>query len=213
MKTDISIPYNQCKALIKNADLLLFKAPKFPSVGWWISKYTNSPYSHAALAYWEDRKLYALEFREFKGSRQYPLDSYILNEQQSIDVFRAITIFEHPIIGYTTKLGYYVTYDTHVFNAQTSNYIVECAKELMGLEYSWATILKMAKTYIPLLRFKSNHKTEDEWHATHAYVCSTLVTYCYRKCFVDPVPFLADRYTSPGDLARSGLFFKLFSIK
>jgi hypothetical protein len=210
--TNIILDYNNAEFLIRNADILLFPAPSFPSVGWWISKYTNSPYSHAALAYWEDNKLYCLEFREFKGSRQYLLKDYI-DDGQKIDVFRAMNYFEHPIMRYSETFGYVNGYDAHTFNNLTAKNIVNEAKQLLGLSYSWSTILKMGKTYIPFLRFKDNHKTNDEWHETHSYVCSTLVTYCYRKCFVDPVPFLADRYTSPGDLARSGLFWKLFSIK
>lgn len=212
MNSDISINYNQCKSLIKDADVLLFKAPAFPKVGWWISKYTNSPYSHAALAYWEGMQLYCLEFREFKGSRQYLLDDY-LREGYKIDVFRTMSVFEQPVIEYTHNKGYYLSYDTHIFNSNVANNIVTEAKQLLGLQYSWFTIIKMAKTYIPFLRFKTNHKHDDDWYETHSYVCSTLVTYCYRKHFIDPVPFLSDRYTSPGDLARSGLFFKLFSIK
>lgn len=208
---DFMLPYRRYKHLIKDADLLLFKHGGFPCFGWWIGKYTNSDYSHAAIAAWNDVEVDCLEFREFRGSRAYPLAQYI-KEGCTIDVFRPITVFEHPVIEYTHNKDYYLTYDTHIFNSKKAEAIVNTAKELIGMEYDWHTIFKMARTYVPFLRFKQNHKTDDEWHDTHSFVCSTLVTYCYRKHYEDPIPLLADRFTSPGDLARSRLFFKLFTI-
>lgn len=209
---NLVLEYNKYKNLVKNADVLLFHATKFPQMGWWISKYTNSPYSHAALAYWDDGELYCLEFREFKGARQYPLRLY-LEKGNKVDVFRTMKDFNHPTIEYSHNKDYYEAYDEHKFTDDISKKIVNTAKTLIGVEYDWWTIFKMGKTYVPFLRFKTNHKNDDDFHDSHSFVCSTLVTYCYRKHFIDPVPFLADRYTSPGDLARSGLFFKLFQIK
>lgn len=208
---DIKLEYDKYKHLVKDGDILLFKCGKFPCVGWWISKYTNSPYSHAAIAYWENGELYCLEFREFRGSRQYLLGDYVENGD-NIDVFRAMSTFRHPILKHSHNKGYYISNNTHTFDEKTADRIVKTAKKLIGIEYDWWTIFKMAKTYIPLLRFKHNHKTDDDWHDSHSFVCSTLITYCYRKHYVDPVPFLADRYTSPGDLARSGIFWKLFTF-
>lgn len=208
---DIVLSYKKYKGLIKDADVLLFQHGKFPCMGWWIGKYTNSPYSHAALAHRKNGEIECLEFRELRGARPYPLEQYIADGYK-IDVFRAVTVFEHPVLEYTHNKDYYVTYHTHVFNTKVAESIIQTANELMGIHYGWTTIFKFWKTYIPLLRFKHNHKTDDDWHDSHAFVCSTLITYCYRKHFCDPVPFLSDRFTSPGDLARSELFWKLFTL-
>lgn len=210
-QTNYYLPYNKYKGLIRNADVLLFRCGKFPCFGWWISKYTNSPYSHAALAHVIGDEVECLEFKELRGSRPYPLQKY-MDEGAKVDVFRCLACFEHPQLSHTHNKDYYVTYDGHVFNKYVADRIIVEAQSLMGIHYDWRTILKFAKTYIPFLRFKDNHKTDDDWHDSHSFVCSTLITYCYRKHFFDPVPFLSDRYTSPGDLARSGLFWKLFTI-
>jgi hypothetical protein len=209
---DFCLKYSKYKHLIKDADVLLFPSTKFPNFGWWISKYTTSNYSHAALACWNGTDIDCLEFREFKGSRIYPLQQYI-QDGYTVDVFRPMSIFEHPIIEYTHNKDFYLSYDTHIFNQKTANKIIETAKSLIGIHYSWSTIFKMARTYIPFARLWTDiHINDDEWHDSHSFVCSTLIAYCYRKHFLDPVPFLADRFTSPGDLGRSGILFKLFSI-
>ena len=205
----MNIPYSHAKGLIKEADVLLFKAGKFPGVGWWIGKYTSSPYSHAALAHWEDEQLHAVEFREFQGSRKYPLDKYV-EEGKGIDVFRPADTVIYPYIE-EIKGEYRAAYKELRFDADVARAITQTALELMGRDYSYWTIWQMFKTYIPFVRLgrkvEKNGQTE-----THNFVCSTLITYAYRKHYLDPVPFLSDQYTSPGDLARSGLFSQLFSI-
>jgi hypothetical protein len=206
----ITIPYATAKGLIKEADVLLFKASKFPGVGWWIGKYTQSPYSHAGLAHWEDGKLYCLEFREFKGSRMYPMDNYIQGRQ--VDVFRAAETVIRPAIKVDDYDGKtYLAYEDFHFTDDIADSITATAKQLIGKKYSYWTIWQMFKTYIPFVRLgrKVIKNGEPE---TKKFVCSTLVTYAYRVNYIDPVPFLSDGYTSPGDLARSGLFSMLFSV-
>jgi hypothetical protein len=208
---DFVLSYEKYKNLIKDADILLFQHEKFPGFGWWIGRYTNSKYSHVALACWNGNDVDCLEFRELRGGRSYPIKQY-LEDGYKIDVFRTVTVFEHPVLEYTHHKDFYITYDTHVFNSKVAANIITTAKSLIGIRYDWITIFKFMTTYIPFLRLKDNHKTDDEWHDSHSFVCSTLITYCYRKHFTDPVPFLSDRYTSPGDLARSELFWKLFTL-
>ena len=207
----MNIPYSCAKELIKEADVLLFRAGRFPSVGWWIGKYTASIYSHAALAHWDNNDLYAIEFREFKGSRQYPMDRYV--EQlgsRGIDVFRAAETVIYP---YLEKIEdkHWVAYKELNFDADTARNITYTAQQFIGETYSYWTIWQILKTYIPFIRLGRKVKKNGEPETT-SFVCSTLITYAYRKHYIDPVPFLSDQYTSPGDLARSGLFSQLFGI-
>lgn len=208
----MNIPYEQAKGLIKEADVLLFKADKFPRVGWWIGSYTKSPYSHAGLAHWQNNELYVIEFREFAGSRMYPLGKY-LNENRAVDVFRSANTIIRPIILQDSfDDEYYLVFEEHVFTTDIAKAITDTAIKLLGHKYSYWTIWQMFKTYIPFIRLGRKVVKNGE-PETKDFVCSTLVTYTYRKHFQDPVPFLSDGYTSPGDLARSGLFSYIFSIK
>lgn len=196
------IDYVDAKPLIKEADVLLFHNPPFPQIGWWIAKYSNSPYSHAGLATILADDVYCVEFREFIGSRIYPMQQYI-KECTMIDVFRPVSSISIP-----TMDGEAIFY----FDENTAIKITNFAKGLIGQKYGWKLIWKMAKAYLPFVRLHTNVAYKDR-NGTPLYVCSTLVAYSYRKFYVDPIPFLADDYTKPGDLARSVLFEKIFSIR
>lgn len=204
------IPYNECKYIIKDADILLFRGSKFPGVGWFIAKYSQSPYSHAALAYWENEELYCLEFREFKGARKYLLQDYIDKEPGRIDVFRACTRLEIPTL--VDEDNPYVGDAIYNFTNNVSKKIVQDALQLIENheEYAYQIIWRMGKNYLPFLRLFQPAPCND--NNGKLYVCSTLVTKTYRKNFIDPVPFLADEFTKPGDLAKSSIFRKLFTI-
>jgi hypothetical protein len=207
MKTSV-FKYDNHKHLIKDADVLLFKRSGFLNLGWWIKKYTNSQYSHAALAHWCDDGLCALEFRELHGSRIYPLDQYI-KEGNDIDVFRCINGIEYPVLVTYPELRVSSIYKE--FNDVVRQNIINTAKTLLGKKYSWWTIWSISKNYIPFLRLKQSGTQRDDIDPTK-FVCSTLVSYSYRINFLDPVPFLDDEYTTPGDLGRSRLFCKIFEI-
>jgi len=204
----MELSYEKGKNLIREADVLLFRAGDFPGVGWWIGKYTRSSYSHAGLAHWEDDTLYCVEFREFVGSRKYPMDKYI-EEKNTIDVFRSLETIIAPCVipGEPPKL----CYKEYNFTADKAECVINAAMNLIGTKYSYWTIWQMLKTYIPIVRLRTKIVKNGEADPKK-FVCSTLVTYAYRKCFVDPIPFLSDEYTAPGDLARSGLFSYLFTI-
>ncbi len=204
------LEYSKYGYLINEADLLLFNHPACTSVGWWIAKYTNSPYSHAGLAHWHDDGLKCLEFREFIGSREYPIEQY-LKEGAKIDVFRATPSVEMPYLDFADPEN--PTYQTirYEFTKDTASKIINTAHVLLGKPYSWWTIWQLAKTFIPFVRLgqsplKNGPPDEQE------FVCSTLVSYSYRLNYADPVSFLSDSYTTPGDLARSELFVKMFEI-
>ena len=206
---DICLEYDRYKYLIKEADVLLFRTTKFPNFGWWIGKYTKSPYSHAALASWYDADVMCLEFREFAGSRVYPLTEY-LKEGSKIDVFRACTKITFPVVNDQQK----PFEDFHTINMDDGvrHDITNIAKKLMGLKYSKWVIWQLAKTFMPFIRLGHKINTKNGDIDNTKFVCSTLVSYSYRLNYADPVPFLSDAYTTPGDLARSLLFQKIFQI-
>jgi hypothetical protein len=205
----MELNYIRQRHLIHDADVLLFRSTTFPHFGWWIGKYTNSMYSHAALAHWQNDELYCLEFREFEGSREYPIIKY-LNQGDRIDVFRPCSYIEIPIfIKENEKV--YVDYVIKNFTIETQNNIINTAKKLMGHKYSWWTIWQLAKNYIPFIRLRTVLHKNGEVDPRN-FVCSTLVSYSYRINYIDPVPQLCDVCTTPGDLARSALFFKIFEI-
>ena len=205
----MKLDFNTQKHLIHNADVLLFRSKPFPNLGWWISKYTNSIYSHTALAYWERDELYCLEFREFKGSRQYPIIEYLKNGDK-IDVFRASSYIEHPQ-AHETPNGLVVENQYKHFGSIVEDSIIHTAKALMNNRYSMWTIWQLSKNYIPFLRLRQAPCKNGEIDPK-SFVCSTLVTYSYRINYMDPVPLLYDSQTTPGDIARSAIFHKLFEI-
>jgi hypothetical protein len=206
----MQLSYPTVKPLIKEADVLLFRAGQFPGAGWWIGKYTRSPYSHAGLAHWDDGKLYCLEFREFKGSRKYPMDKY-MKEGVEIDVFRACSKFTQSEAQLVDDDWVDVVQNEYEFTEGVADLVTSTARSLLGRPYSYWTIWQIFKTYIPFIRLRTN--TLKNGKVPKQFVCSTLVTYSYRVNFADPVPFLDDRYTSPGDLARSSIFHKIFEIR
>lgn len=215
MISDLKLEYSKYKHLIHNADVLLFHFfPKCTNVGYWIAKYTNSPYSHAGLADWHDGEVQCLEFREFKGSREYPIPKY-LEEGARIDVFRATPVVEIPYIDFGDPENPKTDVLRYTFTDDIAKKILDTAHSLLGRDYSWWTIWQLSKTFIPFVRLGQDpqftqHKNgpPDE----QQFVCSTLVSYSYRLHYADPVTFLSDSYTTPGDLARSELFVKLFEI-
>ncbi len=215
MPSDLKLEYSKYKHLINEADVLLFHHfPKFTNLGYWIATYTHSPYSHVALAHWHNNEILCLEFREFKGGQEVLLEDY-LKKGCRIDVFRATPSVEIPYVDMTDPDKPEVKVNRYDFTPDIANKITQTGHKLIGREYSWWTIWQLAKTLIPFIRLgqdplfiyaANGPPTEQE------FVCSTLVSYSYRLHYADPVTFLSDSYTTPGDIARSELFVKLFEI-
>jgi hypothetical protein len=215
MENNLKLEYSKYKHLINDADILLFHYfPKCTTVGYWIAKYTNSPYSHVALAHWEENDIICLEFREFIGSRQYPLKQYLLDGAR-IDVFRATPSVEIPYIDFSNPDNPKAEVIRYDFTYDTAHKIIQTAHDLMGRRYSTWVIWQLVKTFIPLIRLGQDAHFIQGGNGTPSeqeFVCSTLISHSYRLHYADPVSFLSDSYTTPGDLARSELFIKLFEI-
>lgn len=202
------IQYKDAKKLICEADVLLFRPQTW--IGRLICIYSQSPYSHVGLAHWYNNELYCLEMREFKGARSVQVDNYIKSDTK-IDVFRVCNCICQPQIkkGYD---DYYFQRQYHPFTDDIAKKITDHALNLVlkNTDYGYILILKMLRTYLPFIRFWHRPKYQD--NNGDLYVCSTLITKTYRKYYKDPVEFLADEYTKPGDIARSSIFTYLFTI-
>lgn len=207
MSKQIILPYSEGLYLIQDADILLFRAPSFPAVGWWIAKYGDTPYSHVGIANWYDRRLRCAEFREFIGSRNEPLMNQLVGKNCLIDVFRVSKVCTTPYYDNGS-----IKYNTVKFSYSTAKAIVEDARSLIGKPYNWRTIRRIALTYIPFIRLFTD-KVSDRNLKELPMVCSTLINNLYKKHFKDLVPFVADEYTAPGDIARSSDINYLFTLQ
>ena len=200
----MQIPFEEAKNYIQEADLLLFRAGQFPSVGWWISKYTNSDYSHVAIAHYDDGELYCVEQREFKGGRSVLLESQLNTD--GIDIYRANTEIVVPVFN---KDG--ISSEHLYLNDEVKKSITKSALKITGSSYGWSNIWNIAKGYAPFFRLIKSGKNGDD-DIAKAYVCSTASVYSYRLNYYDPCPNLSDARTTPGDLARSSLFHYMFTM-
>lgn len=191
-------------SLLQNCDLLLFKAGKFPSFGYFIGKYTNSKWSHIALCYIEEKE-YCLEFREFKGCRFYRIKQYLI-EGAEIDVFRVIQIVEKPIYINGEVKSLILN-----FTEEVKQKILNKAKSMINNKYNWGIIWKVMKTYIPFLRLLPRQSRVDVNNYS-SFDCSAFISYLFSQYYIDPCSFKNDTFTVPDDLAQSPIFTKLFTL-
>jgi hypothetical protein len=212
MQREIQLAYNKSKNLIENADILLFRSKRFPSFGWFVSKWTFNKHSHVALAYRVDDDIHCVEFREFKRSRIYPLKEYLLTNH-IIDVYRTSQILRVPYIDSPPVINGdkpHIEYQNLFFSQQVRDKIIEDAKALMGKPYGWLNIAKIVNSFVPLFRLFT-HKDDINYTPKHL-VCSTLIEYCYRKNWVSLTPDISDTFVTPADISNSSLTFYLFTL-
>jgi hypothetical protein len=212
MENSLKLEYSKYKHLVNEADILLFHHGIMFSFGWIIGKYTYSEYSHIALAHWHEDEVRCLEFREFIGSREsFTIQNY-LDLGCRIDVFRAAPSVSIPYVDFENPNNPTVQTLDFDFDRIVATKIIATAHKLLGRRYSWWTIWQLMKTLIPFVRLRQRRFEKNGEPDVTEFVCSTLVSYAYRLNYADPVSFLPDSYTTPGDLARSELFVKLFEI-
>ena len=209
MTNQLRLTLKEAIPLIKEGDILLFQAPtSILSVGWWISKLTQSPYSHTGLATWNNGQLHIVEFREFKGSRNKPIElQFNENTNKTIDVYRIAEIINLPAFDRNFREFYTQEYK---FTPEIARKITDTAKSLVGLNYHYWTIFYILLSLIPLTRLFINKDGSN--NIINGYVCSTMISYVVRINFIDLVPFVADIYASPSDLARSSLLNYQFTV-
>lgn len=208
---EIFVDYDEAIQHIQTGDVLLFKAPPFPSVGWWIIRYTGGKHSHVALAVNVGGRVYCVEQREFKGGRCVNLKTQVDQNPCRVDVYRPksnITASESS--EENDKI--LIKKVEYTFTEEIATHIIDTAMDLTGTGYGWQNIWEIFKGYVPVGRLLYRSKNGDD-EISKAYVCSTLVTYAYRINFLDPCPNLKDAKTKPADIAQSSLFDYIFTIK
>lgn len=205
--SDIVIPWEEAKKHLEEGDVLLFRAPGFPSIGWAITAYTGGKHSHVAIAHYDNGDWQCIEQREFKGGRSVNLYSQI--KGATIDVYRPNKYMYVPTVK-ANNGGFDVEWERIHFNKTVAENVTRTAASITGQKYGWRNIWEIAKCYLPFFRLYRRPKGDDA--IARAYVCSTLVTYSYRKNFIDPCPNLSDGRTTPADIAQSALFHYMFTL-
>lgn len=203
--------YSEVKNLIEEADLILFKgngivSPLLRMVG-------RSEYTHVGIASWKYTRgkdglcypdvLECIEYKEFRGARTTNMDIQVNNHSGRIDVFRPsrqIQVFNEKNLS-----GEWIYLDPF---SVTNIIRIEA-----GMPYGWDDIFKIAITYIPFSRLIFKTDMNDDTSDDESRVCSGSISRAYRLGYCDPVKFLADDYTQPGDLARSVMFSYLFTLE
>ena len=201
----IIIPWLEAKMHIKEADVLLFRASGF--IGRAITAYTGGIHSHVGLVH-VDYDLYCVEQREFKGGRSVLLRKQVDRHPKKIDVYRADACIHVPTVKWDGKVS--IKWDEKEFTDKLAREVVDIALGMTGDDYGWRNIWEIAKYYLPGIRLLRRPKSD--LNEAKAYVCSTLVTYSFRKIYEDPCPNLSDTRTTPADIAQSALFHYLFTI-
>lgn len=188
-----TLGYSAARRKIRHGDLLLFRHRSLP--GRLIAAVGRSPYSHAALAGWWQGRLMVLEVRQFRGGRAVLFSNLL--RRGPIDVFA--TDAEGRGFDRRRAVGHMLGYT--------------------GRAYGWRALLRCALAHAPLLRWCVRPMHDEADAPADATgpgdlppFCSMAVAAAIRAGGVDPVPHLADRWTEPGDLARSRFFRYRFTV-
>lgn len=212
MQREIRLSLENAANLVDNADVILFHAPPFPRVGWWIGRYTLNKYSHTALAFVKDGVVYCLEMREFKGGRVYPLSNYI-EDGYSIDIFRTSQKLKIPYIESPPVINAekpIIVYQELEFTANVKERILQDALTIIDNNYGYANVIKIFLTFVPFIRLFTHKDTPQK--NPKSFVCSTLVDFCYYKNWVDLCYGINSSYVTPADISNSSILNYLFTI-
>ena len=142
-------------------------------MGWIAALFTWSRYSHAAMIEMIDGVTYCLEVREFLGGRKIELEKYLEESPTEIEIWR---LKEIPYRNF-------------------GNHVTAWMREFVGVKYGWHHVIMAI-----VLRGVRAYGCEC---SKHPPFCSEAVSRAYRCAGVDLRPDIADRFTLPGDLAKS----------
>jgi len=174
---------------IRNGDLLLKRASRAVD-DQIIAGLGRSPYCHAAMAAWWNGVLMLLEMMQWRGGRTLPLFRCVDAHPGRWDVFEV-----NPGERWTFR--------------RTD--AVQTMIRLTGTRYGWRNLAAAAWRRLPIVRLMVPPLTDDKLNGSPPF-CSQAVSRACRAGGVDPVPFLADEATEPGDLARSTFFRYRFTL-
>lgn len=182
--------YKECCNEILDSDLLLYRKRGV------ISTYGRGVHSHAGKAAWWNGRLFSLEVSGFHGGRAVLLESQVRRYPGRIDVFRT-----NP----NNRWAHYKRDDA-----------IRVMQTFAGCNYGYWNVIRTGVTHLPLIRFFLTPKTND--------ACTLDLLneppFCSQACAVadrvgggvDPIPYLADHFTEPADLARSMFYEYLFTV-
>lgn len=196
-----AIKWRDAKYLINEGDILLFRAKRYPSIGWIISGITGGIHGHVGVASTQKEEPTIIEMREFHGGKESPIRENLTSA--GIDVYRfspAIVVWEND------------QWVSKQFTHATSHCMTETARTIIGKRYGWWNIFRIYMSYTPFLRMMFRRKTGRDDSISKAFVCSTVANYSARMCYTDPCPNIPDNRVTPADLAGSAILHYLFTI-
>lgn len=173
------IRYEDIRSQIKNGDVLMFKGRYLhSSIIRWLM---GSPYSHAGIAVWWNRRLMVMEAVE-RGVRILPLSRKIGSYRGGVEWFCS-----KKEIPERDRLR-----------------MILFAQEELGKSYArWREILFGGK-----ILFRRDLSEKDELRRENKLYCSQYVAQIYNTIGLDLKKNREDRFMSPGDIARSPLLEK-----
>lgn len=208
----IILPWFEAKPIINEGDVLLFRGQ-----GWMskvIGSQTQTPYSHVAVASWVngdsntlDGQLECVEFREWKGGRSINLYQAVLDNLNSIDVYRPVPYFSKLEFNPETKQTEIVRKE---FNGKK---VTRVMREMTGLPYGWKRIWWMTKHKMVFIRLLPKENLADDKLKDIIYpVCSTSLAYAFSRNDFDLLCNRSDESMEPGHIAYSPRINYLFTI-
>jgi len=179
--------YSTIRHNITDGDLLLFRSGA-GAIGKLITTGGRSEYSHAAMAAWWNGRLMCLETVQFHGGRAVALSNLIREYPGRIDVFKIAHEYRKK---YNRKAA------------------VLSMIEATARDYGWQALARASLVHLPIVRlFTHPMLAADDCSNGDLPYCSYAVARAMRAGGIDPVLNLADKFTEPGDLARSVAFRK-----
>ena len=171
----------------------------------------RSPYTHAGLAYWSNvgqdgnngtKVLNCCEVRELIGGRTSRLADQVARAPGRIDVYRPATKIVHGDLSMAVDRG------------EVVNHMLQLAEpDHYGWQDCWSAYL-LHSGIGRWLGMRSMHAVIDDARDIDGpLTCSGAVSAAFRMAGLDLVPNLADQFTEPADLSRSGLLRYLFTLE
>lgn len=188
---DLTIAEAHDRGLLRQASLLQFRGSRKSLVASWIMGTGRGKYSHSAMLVFCGQDPFVAEVREFVGGRIVTLESQVERNDGKIDVY-------HPP---TTERN------AGKWSGMADEVAARRMMRFAGCDYGYAAVALAYLYYVPCLRARLAPPINDDeaWDGLPPY-CSHAVSLSFRASDRDPVPNLADRYTAPNDLTRSGFF-------
>jgi hypothetical protein len=180
------VPFAEAIFEMEEGDLLLYRADATPVDGA-IAKGGRSDYCHAAKIARTLDEWRILEMVQGHGGREISLMDAVKRNPGRWDVYE------------TNPDGMFRRYDSYK--------AVQKMRSFIDRKYGWVHLIAAALQHMPIVRWFMPSPTEDASHNGHPPFCSEAVAISDCDGGIDPVPNLADRFTEPGDLARS-LFYR-----